>query len=132
MRSDISINVNLNIEKICGSSDSTIVRLFSEDVEEIVSGAEQTYIGTGFASGEDKEKSAARIAIENQFMAMPIKEALRVLIIFTVAIDNEFDEIENAVNMIAETVHPDAKILFGLYSNETMEDEVRVDVIATK
>jgi len=132
MRSDISINVNLNIEKICGSSDSTIVRLFSEDVEEIIRGAEQTYIGTGFASGEDKEKSAARIAIENPFMAMPIKEALRVLIIFTVAIDNEFFEIENAVNMIAEAAHPDAKILFGLYLNETMEDEVRVDVIASK
>jgi len=132
MRSDMSINVNLNIEKICGRSDSTIVRLFKEDVEEIVGGAEQTYIGTGFASGEDKERRAARIAIENPFMAMPIKEALRVLIIFTVAMDNGFDEIEDAVNMIAEAAHPDAKILFGLYSNETMKDEVRVDIIASK
>jgi len=132
MSNDISINVSLNIERICKSSDSTIVRLFREDVEEIVGGAELTYIGTGFASGEDNEKRAARIAIENPFMAMPIKEALRVLIIFTVPKDNEFDEIEDAVNLIADAAHPNAKILFGLYYNETMEDKVRVDIIASK
>jgi cell division protein FtsZ len=132
MGNDVSIHVNLNIEKICGSSDSAIVKLFKEDVEEIVGGAEQTYIGTGFASGENKETRAACIAIENPFMAMPIKEALRVLIIFTVLADNEFDGIETAVNSIIDTVHPDAKILFGLYLNETMEYDVRVDIIAAK
>ncbi|MCL2662754.1 MAG: hypothetical protein FWE83_05410 [Oscillospiraceae bacterium] len=132
MSKDISINVNLNFEEIHCGTVIPIVRLFREDADEIFCGAEQVYIGTGFASGEDKEIKAAHVAAENPFMAMSIKETLKVLIIFTVLTDNEFDGIEAAVNSIIDAVHPDAKILFGLYLNETMEYDVRVDIIAAK
>jgi len=54
------------------------------------------------------------------------------LIAFTVSPDDVFDEVEAAVEIIAKSAHTDAKILFGLYFNEEMDDEVRVDIIATK
>jgi len=132
MSNNISVNVNLDIEKVCNCTDSGVIKLFREDVEEIVEGAQQTYIGTGYAVGEDKEIKAARIAIENPFMLLPINGALKVLITFTVPLDIEVDDINIASDIIVKAAHPDAKVLFGLYFNEKMEDEIRVDIIATK
>ena len=132
MDNNITINVNLNIEAICNWTDTEVVKLFKEDVEEIIIGAEQTYIGTGYANGKDKEKRAAFMAMSNPIMSMPINEALKMLIAFTVSPDNKFDDVEAAVEIIAASAHSDAKILFGLYFNEEMDDEIRVDIIATK
>jgi len=131
MDNNISINVSLNIEAICNRTDTGVIKLFREDVEEIIKDSKHTYIGSGYATGKDKEKRAAHIAISNPIMTLQINEALKILIIFTVSPDNDFEDVESAVDMITESVHPDAKILFGLYFNEEIEDEIRVDVIAT-
>ena len=41
-------------------------------------------------------------------------------------------ELQDAANVIYEAVDPDANIIFGSVTDENMENEVRVTVVATK
>ena len=130
MNSNISIEVNLNIDEICSRTD--VVKLFKEDVEKNLYGAESSYIGIGYAAGVNKVKKATRMAIRNPIMRMPMSEAIKVLIIITASVDFDGDDFVIISALIKEAAHPDASLLFGLSLNEEMEDEIRVDVIATK
>ena len=41
------------------------------------------------------------------------------------------EEVETAANLVQEAAHPDANIIFGAAFDESLEDEIRVTVIAT-
>ena len=41
------------------------------------------------------------------------------------------DEVETAATMVQQAAHPDAHIIFGAFIDDTMDDEIRVVVIAT-
>ena len=43
-----------------------------------------------------------------------------------------FDDVEAAASLVQEAAHPDANIIFGAAFDETMDDEIRVTVIATR
>ena len=128
---NISVNVEFNIEKLC--ENTGFISLDEDDYKNVLGGAKQTYIGYGHATGERKGVKAARMAAANQFMAMPLKEAAKVLIINTVSVeDTELSDIEDAAQVIIDAAHPDANIIFGAFFDEDMENEMRVDIIATK
>jgi len=54
-----------------------------------------------------------------------------VLINVTGSIDIGLEEVETAANLVQEAAHPDANIIFGATFDESLEDEIRVTVIAT-
>ena len=41
------------------------------------------------------------------------------------------EDVEAAANLVQEAAHPDANIIFGATFDESMQDEIRVTVIAT-
>jgi cell division protein FtsZ len=41
------------------------------------------------------------------------------------------EDVEAAANLVQEAAHPDANIIFGATFDDTMQDEIRVTVIAT-
>lgn len=43
----------------------------------------------------------------------------------------DLEDVETAANLVQEAAHPDANIIFGATFDETMDDEIRVTVIAT-
>ena len=43
-------------------------------------------------------------------MAMPISEALKTLIIFTVSLDGDLDDVVEVAELIADAAHPDTGI----------------------
>ena len=45
--------------------------------------------------------------------------------------DIGLDEVETAATMVQQAAHPDAHIIFGAFIDDTMDDEIRVVVIAT-
>ena len=45
--------------------------------------------------------------------------------------DMDFDEVDEAASLIQAAVHPDANTIFGATFDETLDDELRVTVIAT-
>ena len=127
---NISVNIELNIKKLC--ENTGFINLDEDDYKSVLDEAQQVYLGSGHAAGECKSKKAARLAITNPLMAMPIIEASKMLILITGSMDIDLSDIEDAAQVIIDAVHPDTKIIFGAFFDEDMENEMRVDVIATK
>jgi cell division protein FtsZ len=55
-----------------------------------------------------------------------------VLVNITGSLDIGLEDVEAAANLVQQAAHPDANIIFGATFDETMDDEIRVTVIATR
>lgn len=87
--------------------------------------------GVGRAAGKNKAEEAARMAISSPLLETSINGAHGVLINVTGSMDIGLDEVEQAASLVQEAVHPDALTIFGATFDETLDDEIRVTVIAT-
>ena len=64
-------------------------------------------------------------------MGVSINGAHGVLINITGSEDMGLEDVEAAANLVQEAAHPDANIIFGATFDDTLQDEIRVTVIAT-
>ncbi len=64
-------------------------------------------------------------------METSINGAHGVLINITGSADIGLDDVEAAASLVQESAHPDANIIFGATFDDSMEDQIRVTVIAT-
>ena len=71
------------------------------------------------------------MAISSPLMETSIDGAHGVLINITGSEDMGLEDVETAANLVQAAAHPDANIIFGASFDNTMEDEIRVIVIAT-
>ena len=71
------------------------------------------------------------MAISSPLLETSINGAHGVLINVTGSMDIGLDEVEQAASLVQEAVHPDALTIFGATFDETLDDEIRVTVIAT-
>ena len=71
------------------------------------------------------------MAISSPLLETSINGAHGVLINVTGSMDIGLDEVEQAASLVQEAVHPDALTIFGATFDETLDDEIRVSVIAT-
>lgn len=109
-----------------------IINLDFADVTSIMKGAGYAHMGTGAAAGRDKAEQAARLAIQSPLLETSINGARGVIINITGSPDITLEEVENAAMMVKEAAHESAHIIFGASIDDTMEDEIRVTVIATQ
>jgi len=107
------------------------INLDFADVTQIMKNAGYAHMGVGRAAGKGKAEDAARAAIASPLMETSISGARGVLINITGSQEMGLEDIENAANLVQESAHPDANIIFGATFDDTMEDEIRVTVIAT-
>ena len=107
------------------------INLDFADVTTIMKGAGYAHMGVGRAAGKGKAEDAARAAVASPLMETSIQGARGVLINITGSKEMGLEDIENAANLVQEAAHPDANIIFGAAFDETLEDEIRVTVIAT-
>ena len=89
------------------------------------------HMGVGRAAGKGKAEEAARMAISSPLLETSINGARGVLINVTGSMDIGLEEVEQAATLVQQAVHPDALTIFGATFDETLEDEIRVTVIAT-
>ena len=71
------------------------------------------------------------MAISSPLLETSINGAKGVLVNVTGSMDIGLEEVETAANLVQEAAHPDALIIFGAAFDDTLEDEIRVTVIAT-
>ena len=71
------------------------------------------------------------MAISSPLLETSIDGAKGVLINFTGSMDMSLEEVDAAAGLVSQAVHPDANIIFGTTFDESMEDEIRITVIAT-
>ncbi|MBQ2840195.1 MAG: cell division protein FtsZ [Oscillospiraceae bacterium] len=112
-------------------SGGGLVNLDFADVKKIMKDAGYAHMGVGRASGKDKAAEAARIAIQSPLLETSINGAHGVIINITGSLDIGLDEVEIAAEMVREAAHEDANIIFGAAFDPSLEDEIRVTVIAT-
>lgn len=108
-----------------------LINLDFNDVATIMRNAGYAHMGVGRASGKDKAAEAAKMAIESPLLETSINGAHGVLLNITGSPDIGLEEIEEAATMVQEAAHPDAHIIFGAAVDETLDDEVRITVVAT-
>ena len=107
------------------------INLDFADVCTIMRGAGYAHMGVGHAVGKGKAEDAAQMAISSPLMETSINGARGVLINITGSEDMGLDDVETAANLVQAAAHPDANIIFGASFDNSMEDEIRVIVIAT-
>nr|WP_297173143.1 cell division protein FtsZ [uncultured Agathobaculum sp.] len=107
------------------------INLDFADVTSVMKDAGFAHIGTGRAAGKDKAAEAARMAISSPLLETSIDMAHGVIVSVIGSDDIGLDEVETAATMVQQAAHPDAHIIFGAFIDETMDDEIRVVVIAT-
>ena len=71
------------------------------------------------------------MAISSPLLETSIHGARGVLINVTGSMDIGLEEVEQAASLVQDAVHPDALTIFGATFAESMDDEIRVTVIAT-
>ena len=111
--------------------DTGFINLDFADVTAIMKNAGMAHMGVGRAAGKGKAEEAARMAISSPLLETSIEGARGVLINITGSMDIGLEEVEQAASLVQAAVHPDALTIFGATFDETMDDEIRVTVIAT-
>ena len=107
------------------------INLDFADVSAVMKDAGRAHMGVGRAAGKDKAEAAAKMAISSPLLETSINGARGVLINVTGSMDIGLEEVETAANLVQEAAHPDANIIFGAAFDDSLEDELRVTVIAT-
>ena len=111
--------------------DTGFINLDFADVTAIMKNAGMAHMGVGRAAGKGKAEEAARMAISSPLLETSIEGAKGVLINVTGSMDIGLEEVETAATLVQEAAHPDVNLIFGATFDETMDDEIRVTVIAT-
>ena len=111
--------------------DTGFINLDFADVTAIMKNAGMAHMGVGRAAGKGKAEEAAKMAVSSPLLETSIEGAKGVLINVTGSMDIGLEEVEQAASLVQAAVHPDALTIFGATFDETLDDEIRVTVIAT-
>ncbi len=108
-----------------------LINLDFADVKTVMESGGMAHMGIGVGKGENRMVTAAKEAISSPMLETNIDGARAVLINITGGTDISIMDINEAANMVMQAADPDANIIFGAGIDESMEDEVRITVIAT-
>ena len=127
---DVLLQAVISIAELI--KNTGFINLDFADVTAIMKDAGYAHMGVGRAAGKGKAEDAARAAVSSPLMETSINGAKGVLLNVTGSMDMGFEDVEVAASLVQEAAHPDANIIFGATFDESMDDEIRVTVIATR
>lgn len=108
-----------------------LINLDFADVKSIMSMGGAALMAVGNGNGDDRARIAAEQALSSRLLDVTIDGARGILFNVTGGDDLGLYEINQAASIIRETAHPDVNLIFGAVIDESMQDEVRITVIAT-
>jgi cell division protein FtsZ len=108
-----------------------LINLDFADVKTIMSLGGAALMAVGHGSGDERARQAAEQALSSRLLDVTIDGARGILFNVTGGKDLSLFEINQAASIIRETAHPDVNLIFGAVIDETMNDEIRITVIAT-
>ncbi len=107
------------------------INLDFADVTSVMANAGYAHMGVGAATGKDKAQEAAQAAISSPLLETSIKGAKGILISMSVSPDVNLDDVDLASTLITKEAHPDANVIWGVSFDDSLEDEMRIVIIAT-
>jgi cell division protein FtsZ len=108
-----------------------LVNLDFADVRTIMRDAGTAMMGIGSARGENRAAEAARQAVSSPLLEASIEGATGILLNITGGKSIGLFEVNEAAEVVTSAASADANIIFGAVIDKTMDDELRVTVIAT-
>ena len=108
-----------------------IVNLDFADVRAIMTEAGSALMGIGTASGENRAAEAAHTAVSSPLLESSIEGATGILLNVTGPAEMGLFEVNEAAEVVTSAADQNANVIFGAVIDESLEDEVRVTVIAT-
>jgi len=108
-----------------------LINLDFADVTAVMKDAGLAHMGVGRGSGKNKAEDATRIAINSPLLETSIQGAKGIIVNITGPMDMGLEEVELAAEMVKKVADPDALFMMGTAFDDTLEDELRVTVIAT-
>ena len=109
----------------------SLINLDFADVRTVMQSRGLAHMGIGIGKGESRMVDAAKQAISSPMLETSIDGARAVLINITGGPDTSIIDINEAAQLITAAADPEANIIFGAGIDESMEDEVKITVIAT-
>ena len=102
------------------------------DVSTVMANKGLALMGTGIAAGESRAIKAANEAISSPLLEdISIDGATGIIINITGSESLSMHETNEAVTLIMEAADEDAEIIFGTVIDDTLEDDIKITVIAT-
>jgi len=102
------------------------------DVRTVMSEMGVAMMGTGRASGEDRAREAAELAIRSPLLEdINLSGARGLLVNITAGMDMSLGEFDEVGSTIREFARDDATVVVGTVFDPDMVDEIRVTVVAT-
>ncbi len=108
-----------------------LINLDFADVRSIMSGGGSSLMSVGIATGENRAVDAAEIAISSSLLDVTIDGAQGLLFNITSGPSLSLFEVNEAAEIIRRKAHPDANIIFGAVIDESLDEELRITLIAT-
>jgi len=101
------------------------------DVRSVMDKAGPAWMAIGRGSGEGRALKAAQAAMNSPMLEVDIEGATGMIFNVTGGSDLKIKEVTDASEFIKARAHPEANIIFGSATDPTMEDEVKLTIVAT-
>lgn len=108
-----------------------LINLDFADVRTIMTGAGQAWMAIGKGTGANRAIDAAKQALSSPLLDISIEGATGVLLNVTGSKNLALAEVHQAAELVKQAVSPDAHIIFGVAHDSSMNDDVRITLIAT-
>jgi cell division protein FtsZ len=108
-----------------------VINLDFADVKAIMEDTGEALMGIGFGSGDNRAEDAAKQAVSSPLLETSIDGARGILFNITAGKDITLHECQKAAQIVRASADPSANIIFGVVSDERMQGEVKLTVIAT-
>ena len=108
-----------------------VINLDFADVRTVMESGGMAHMGIGVGKGENGMVAAAKEAISSPLLETKIDGARAVLINVSGGVDMNIMDVNEAASLVMQAADSEANIIFGANIDETLEDEVRITVIAT-
>jgi cell division protein FtsZ len=108
-----------------------LINLDFADVRAIMKDAGPAWMSIGRGSGPNRAIDAAKDALSSPLLDVSIKGAKGVLFNVTGADNLTLHEVNQAAELIKQSVDPGANIIFGVRRDETMDKEIKITLVAT-
>ena len=108
-----------------------LINLDFNDVKSVMKDAGSALMGIGVAKGENRAVDAATAAISSPLLEASIDGAQGVILNITGCPNLSLFEVNEAAKIVEAAADKEANIIFGAAIDDSLDDEVRVIVIAT-
>ncbi len=112
-------------------NETGYINLDFADLMSVMKGAGLAHMGVGHGQGKDKVENAATMAISSPLLETSINGARGIIINITASPDVDLEETDQITEMITNSSHPDANVIWGIAFDDDYEDEIKVTVVAT-